>query len=746
VTDSDAHKDDELVFLDEHEAGPVLEAPRKSWRILIVDDDPDVHSTTELALRNTLILNRPLSFLHAYSASQTRELLASETDIAVILLDVVMENEDAGLRLVKNIREDFGMSETRIILRTGQPGYAPEIDAIRDYDINDYKTKSELTRNKLYTTLTAAIRSFDQIRAINTSRRGLDMIVHASAELMALHGMRNFAAGVITQIAGLLGLRPEGLVCAQDAVDDEPHEKNGPTIIAAAGRHTDLINRPLSAIGNVALREALLRCMRERQNIYDENGTLLFFPSQASARGDVAAFVETHERLDEIDRRLLEVFCANVAVGFDNASLFSRLHAFAYYDQLSRLPNRTHFINQIDRRLANPDHASFVLGLVDIDHFAETNDALGHLFGDRLLQEVASRLKQSLGEQVTVARVAGDTFGLLGPADCISPSGVITLFQEPFRVDGQDLMVSATCGLLNLADSNTSGAEALKDTNIALKRAKQRSRGEVNFFTREMGVEIQERVMLLHALRQAFDNERLFLVYQPQIDLATNRVVGLEALIRWRADNGSFIAPDRFIPLAEHSGLIVNIGEWVLRVACHQQARLARMGYGHVRMAINVSVSQFRHPKFPFVLRRAIQDSGADPGCIELEITESMAMEEADFLLLTLNKIKENGITVAVDDFGTGFSSLSYLQRLAVDRLKIDRAFVNEITDSQRGSQIPEMVIQLGRRLGLSIIAEGVEDLAQAQRLLELGCHEAQGYYFARPMEVGPLIEWLQTH
>ncbi|WP_341678389.1 EAL domain-containing protein [Niveibacterium sp. SC-1] len=744
MTDSEAHKDDELVFLDEHESGPAIEAPRKSWRVLIVDDDPDVHSTTELALRNTLILNRPLSFLHAYSASQTRELLANEGDIAVILLDVVMENEDAGLRLVKNIREDFGMSETRIILRTGQPGYAPEIDAIRDYDINDYKTKSELTRNKLYTTLTAAIRSFDQIRAITTSRRGLDLIVHASAELMALHGMRNFAAGVITQIAGLLGLRPEGLVCAQDAMDEESPE-SGPTIIAAAGRHTALINQPLSSIADATLREGLLRCMRERQNIYDEAGTLLFFPSQASARGDMAAFLETDDRLDETDRRLLEVFCANIAVGFDNAALFSRLHAFAYYDQLSRLPNRTHFINQIDRRLANPDHAGFVLGLVDIDHFAETNDALGHLFGDRLLQEVATRLKQSLGSQVTVARVAGDTFGLLGPAERMSPSILIALFQEPFRVDGQDLMVSATCGLLNLADSNTSGAEALKDTNIALKRAKQRSRGEVSFFTRAMGIEIQERVMLLQALRHAFDNERLFLVYQPQVDLATRRVVGLEALIRWRAENGAFIAPDRFIPLAEHSGLIVNIGEWVLRVACHQQAWLARMGFGHVRMAINVSVSQFRHPKFPFVLRRAIEDSGADPACIELEITESMAMEEADFLLLTLNKLKENGITVAVDDFGTGFSSLSYLQRLSVDRLKIDRAFVNEITDSQRGSQIPEMVIQLGHRLGLSIIAEGVEDAAQAQRLQELGCHEAQGYHFARPMEIGPLLEWLQN-
>ncbi|WP_374510735.1 EAL domain-containing protein [Niveibacterium sp.] len=744
VSEAQNQPDDELEFIDdEPDAGGAAghEAPRKAWRVLIVDDDPDVHSTTVLALRNTQILHRPLHFLHTYSASQTRELLQHERDIAVILLDVVMENEDAGLRLVKTIREDHGMNETRIILRTGQPGYAPEIDAIRDYDINDYKTKSELTRNKLYTTLTAAIRSYEQIRTINASRRGLDMIVQASAELMALHGVRNFAAGVITQIAALLGLAPEGLVCAQEnnpSVDSGGEEV---TVIAAAGRYADLINRPLDSISDPDIRTALTRCLHDQRNLYDGPGTTLFF--QGNAHRDVAAFLDTRETLDDIDRRLLEVFCTNIAVGFDNAALFSRLHAFAYYDQLSRLPNRIHFITQIDRRLAAHDHADQILALVDLDHFAETNDALGHRFGDQLLQEVASRLKQAVGEQVIVARVSGDTFGLLGPSSQLSPSYIMGLFNDPFVIDGQELMVSITCGVLSLSDAGDSGGEALKDANIALKRAKQRNRGEINYFTREMSVEIQERVMLLQALRQAFDNERLFMVYQPQVNLATRKAIGLEALIRWRDDNGKFVPPDRFIPLAEHSGLIVNIGEWVMRVACHQQARLARAGYGHLRMAINVSVAQFRHPRFPYMLKRAIDDSGCNPACIELEITESMAMVEADFLLQTLDKLKESGITVAVDDFGTGFSSLSYLQRLKVDRLKIDRAFVNEITDAERGSKIPEMVIQLSHKLGLEVIAEGVEDVTQADLLLQLGCQEAQGYYFGRPMEPGALMEWL---
>ena len=738
---SDPKNGDELVFAQEEngKTGPQQVAQRPPWQVLIVDDDQDVHEATLLALRNTSILGRALTFLHAYSARQAHELLARHGEnVAVILLDVVMEQEDAGLKLVRAIREELGLRAVRIVLRTGQPGYAPEIEAIRDYEINDYKTKSELTRNRLYTTLTAAVRSYDQIRTIEASRRGLDLIVRASSELMALHGMRAFAAGVITQIAALLGLQADGVVCAQEDSTDPGQF----VVIAAAGRHAQMINRPLAEIDDAVIRAALDKCLRGQHNLYESKGSALFFPG--SPNRDVAAWVENASGLDGLDQRLLEVFCQNIAVGFQNAALFAKLHSAAYFDPLSRLPNRNHFINQIDRLLDNPGRDTHLLALLDVDQFAETNDALGHGFGDKLLLAIAQRLRASLTDDVAVARVAGDTFGLLGPAGHLAPSNLAGLFQEPFLIDGQEILVSVTTGLLNFSETGNSGLQALNDTNIALKRAKARNRGEVSYFTRDMGIESQERMLLLQALRLAFDNDRLFLVYQPQIALHTGRVVGVEALIRWRGEDGKFIPPDRFVPLAEHAGgLMIAIGEWVLRVACHQQARLAREGFGHLRVAVNVSAAQFRHARFPFQLRRAIEDSGADPSRIELELTESVAMEEGDFLIQTLQKLKETGITIAIDDFGTGFSSLSYLRRLAVDRLKIDRAFVNEITDSERGAQIPELVIRLGQGLGLIIVAEGVEDEEQAERLKLLGCHEAQGYHFGRPMEAGVLSEWL---
>ncbi len=733
--------EDDLVFIDETTPAvtqvPSLSAPNV-WRIMIIDDDADVHSATTFALGNLEMQNRPLEFLHAYSAAEAREMLRDEQDIAVILLDVVMEQEDAGLLLVRHIREVLGMSEARIILRTGQPGYAPEIDAIRDFDINDYKTKSELTRIKLFTTVTAAIRSYEQIRAINASRRGLDLIVRASTALMAQHGLENFAAGVITQIAGLLSLQPEGLLCAQ-----EDHQGGTGTliVIAAAGHYRDLINKPISAVHDRRIQLALVQAIGERKNIYGKDFTSLYFTGNAGRH--FTAFLNTGTELSEIDRRLLEVFCSNISVGLDNVELVTRLHNFAFYDTLTKLPNRTRLLEVLNDLLTGQSKGDMTLALVDIDHFAETNDALGHRFGDLLLLAITSRMQAMLGTDLTLARVGGDTFGLLGHGDRVNPQNILAQFDAPFRIDGQDVQLSSTVGLLRLADYDGNGSDALKDADIALKRAKLRQRAGHSYFSRSMGVDIRERVRMMYALRAAFEAGELFVVYQPEVDLAMRKPVGAEALLRWKTADGTFIPPDRFIPIAEYSGLIVEMGEWVMREACSELVRLRAAGHTEFMMSINVSQAQFRHPHFLESLTRALHDTGAPAQWVELEITESMAMEEPDLLVELLGLIKETGVSIAIDDFGTGFSSLSYLQRLNVDKLKIDRAFVTEITGSSRGSSIAEMVIQLGRNLGLRVIAEGVEDERQAQILTTLGCELAQGYLFSKPMPAPQLTAWL---
>jgi diguanylate cyclase (GGDEF)-like protein len=731
---------DDLVFLEEQAVAGAGSGGNAVWRVMIVDDDEDVHSTTTFALGNLDMQHRPLEFIHAYSAAQAREMLRDETDIAVILLDVVMEQEDAGLHLVRHIRETLKMSDVRIILRTGQPGYAPEIDAIRDFDINDYKTKSELTRIKLYTTVTAAIRSYEQIRAINSSRRGLDQIVRASTELMALHGVDDFARGVLAQAAGILGADTDGVLCAHEPGDQRAACLK---VMAGAGSFAALAGEVLTAAEDTRAAAALARAFTQRANIFEPEYAALYFGGKAGR--DFSAFLELARPLGDIEMRLFEVFCRNVAVGLENVELVSHLHDAAFYDQLSKLPNRTRLVELVDQTLAGRGRDA-TLALVDLDHFAETNDALGHQFGDMLLVAVATRLQANLGPELTLARIGGDIFSVLGASSAVNPEAILALFQDPFSIDGQDVQLSATLGLVRLAEHDGSGADALKDADIALKRAKSQQRTGHFYFSRSMGVEIRERVRMMHALRTGFAAGELFVVYQPQIDLASRRPVGAEALLRWQNGAGDFISPARFIPIAEYSGLIIDIGEFVLRAAFAELVRLREAGHRDFTMSVNVSQVQFRHPYFLAMLRSALEDSGAPPQYVELEITESMAMEEPDLLIQMLAEVKDTGVSIAIDDFGTGFSSLSYLQRLQIDKLKIDRAFVTEITGSARGSSIAEMVIQLGRNLGLSVVAEGVEDDRQAQILQALGCPMAQGFLFARPMSPPALYEWLGEH
>ncbi|MFZ6734695.1 GGDEF/EAL domain-containing response regulator [Undibacterium sp. Ji42W] len=737
--------EDDLVFLDEPDSDETAAAsrPAQTWRIMIIDDDPDVHSATTFALGSLEIQHRALSFLHAYSAAEARDILKNETDIAIILLDVVMEQEDAGLQLVSHIRKTLGLTDVRIILRTGQPGYAPEIDAIRDYDINDYKTKSELTRTKLYTAVTSAIRSYEQICAISASRRGLEMIIHASTELMALQGLQNFAAGVLVQIAGLLGLNTEGFVCARQVPVELQEESDDLYIIAATNMYLGSLNKPLEQLGIHATGDIVKRSLEARQSVFEAESTALYFNNVAQK--DFTLYLNTGLHLNEMDKRLLGVFCGNVSVGLDNVMLTSRLHNYAFYDPLTGLANRLKLLQTLNETLLTSlkNHSS--LSLIDIDHFAETNDALGHQFGDQLLYSVAQRLVANFGEHCQLARVGSDTFALLGDENLVHPDKILALFNSPFDVDQQEVQLSATIGLIKLDDYDSDGSEALKDTNIALKRAKMNRRGGYEYFTRNMGVEIRERVLLMHALRAAFEQKKLFLVFQPQIDMRDGRVLGAEALLRWKTDEGKFIPPDQFIPIAEYSGLIVDIGEWVLRTACLELVHLRSLGYTNFQMAINVSQVQFSHPLFMQSLNKALADTQVPPQYVELEITESMAMKDPELLIKTLHQIKQLGMSISIDDFGTGFSSLSHLQKLDVDKLKIDRAFVNEIQKNPNEGSIAKMIVQLGKNLGLSIIAEGVESEMQANTLLSYDCHIAQGYLYSKPLSRDDLHTWLAS-
>lgn len=713
---------------------------RPPWQILVVDDDPDVHESTAFGLRGMLIEGRSLELVHAVSAAQAIEILRQTDDIAVILLDVVMETDHAGLETIAVIRGELAMANVRIILRTGQPGQAPEIDTIRRYDINDYKTKSELSRTKLYTVLTAAIRSYDQLRRVDANRQGLEKIIVASNQFIAEQGIVSFAEGVITQIAGLVGIDPEGIVCASSTAKSA-NAGQVYLVIAAAGRFANLIHRHITDIDDPSIVASLTQCLRERRNQLTKRSVTLFFPGHGDS--DFAAFVYSADPLREVDMQLLQVFCTNIALCASNVLLVTRLREYAFVDRLLGLPNRTAFIERIDAAIKDKSITGMVIGLLDIDHFAATNDMFGYVYGDLLLAAVARRFVDTLSDQCLLARVAGDSFGVFGHDELINPQVIDAMLEEPFEIEGIQRPVTLRMGFARCDATAANGHELYKNASIALKRAKESGQSQSEYYSAEVGVLTRERTRLLHGLQSAFNQERLFVVYQPQVALDSGKPVGIEALLRWCNDEGQFVPPDQFIPVAEQSGLIVPIGAWVLRSALHDMGRLLTGGVQGIRMAVNVSSIQFAQPQFLAMLDNALHDTGIPPECLELEITESVAVLGMERVVTLMKQIKARGIAIAIDDFGTGFSSLSYLDRLPADRLKIDRAFVSSLDSPRVGGRIAEMIVPLGRRLGMRVLAEGVENEAQADILRALGCDEAQGYLYAKPMLIDDLIAWL---
>ncbi len=711
----------------------------KSWRVLITDDEKDVHSATAFALRNTEILGRPLEFFHAYSGQEAMTLLKEVKDIAVILLDVVMETPNSGLDLVHIIRHELGIHDARIILRTGQPNQAPEIEIIRDYDINDYKLKSELNQTKLYAALTTAIRSYNQIRAIEAGKKSLDMIVRASSELLTQKGLNNFAQGVIIHLSGLLSIPPEGLICVRRK--NSPEEDNHIQIIAAAGQYCSLIDHYLTDLNESDAKSLLIQCLDNHCNVFHKRGLALYLGSDS--RGDMSCFVMSSGMISDIDQQLLEIFCSNISVCADNLTLVDKLSHYAYHDLLVDLPNRNALTEKIDKALNNGETSDYSLALIGIDNFAEINATLGQGYGDKLLKAIGNRLNEAYSTPCSVARVGGDTFGVLGPSSHIQPDQLLTSFIQHFDIEHEQQTVVATAGIVPLNEIEGKGQEAIKDASIVLKLAKHQNRGETVMFNNTMLTDAKNRLDLLKSLRLAFEENKLFLAYQPKFNLKKNKVTGFEALLRWKNLEGELISPQDFIPIAEQSGLIIRLGEWVLRKAAIKMKELLNAGWDDIHICVNFSVAQLTHSNALETLDKVITDIDIDPRYIELELTESIAMENVQSVIKRLKKIKEKGFSLSIDDFGTGFSSLSYLQRMPIDRLKIDQSFIHT-SNTEHGREIVEMIIHLGRTLGLCVVAEGVEKPMQVDLLKELNCEEVQGFLYAMPMPDEELNIWLE--
>lgn len=731
---------DNFLFIDDSDEAETLECgERKSWQILIVDDDPEIHSVTQLALSDLIVLGRNLEYFHAFSGESACQILKDNKDIVLVLLDVVMESDDAGLKVVKYIRETLNRQDIRIVLRTGQPGYAPEESVIKEYDINDYKTKTELTRRKLVTTVYAAIRSYQQISSVNANREGLEKIVSGASSLLEFHSIAEYTQGTLKQLSHLLDQNADCLFCARGQGIIDNADDLSLYIIAQQGFSTFLTNQKLLTLKDEQISHQIKTCYTQKTSEYFEDSICLYL-----ARGGNRAviYIKLQEPINEIQKQLLDVYLTGISIGYENVHLFQKLNHAAYKDLLTGLPNRLEFVRMLET-FSIEGQDNDIAALIDLKHFSDINDALGQDVGNQLLVAVAERLK-SLSCSCKVARVGADVFGIIGSDSCLTPAALMKLFEQPFTAGEQNLPINVCLGLCNKEHANSSGVKVLNQINIALNLAKKQRVAHFAFYNPEMEDETQWRLNMIRQLRSDFAENRLELWYQPQLSLSTGKVIGAEALLRWRTVDGNFISPAVFIPLAEYSGLIIEIGDWVVNQACAYIKKLEQQAHDNITISVNVSIPQFRSGNFVETVLTAIEKHHVLPNKLELEITESILMDDPQVVIDALVELKNKGISIALDDFGTGFSSMSYLQNLPLDRLKVDRAFINNITKEGQ-SIIAETIINLGKKMNLKVIAEGIEKAEQQSRLVELGCDEVQGFYYAKPMPEEQFLQLLEN-
>jgi len=731
---------DDFLFIDDSDEDEILtNGNGETWKVLIVDDDPEIHSVTQLALSDLVVLGKNLEYIHAYSGRDACQLIEEHLDIVLVLLDVVMETDDAGLNVVKHIREKLQRQDIRIVLRTGQPGYAPEESVIKDYDINDYKTKTELTRRKLVTTVYAAIRSYQQIHSVNQNRIGLEKIISAAAELLELHSIREYAEGVLTQL-NLLSDSQSSVFCARGLGIIEGTDDLSLHVLGQIGHSKALIDQKISSIDDKLLQERISSGFTQKKNNYGSDFSVLYL---ASGGYRAVIYLQLEQELTKIQAQLIEVFLSNVAIGYENVHLFQKLRNAAYRDWLTELPNRLEFVNLLDR-FSQSEEPELVAALIDINHFSDINDGLGQDLGNKLLLAVTERLKE-LGKDCQFARVGADVFGVIGPADCVNPETLMSLFHRSFTAGEQCLPVTACFGLCSKKSAGSQGVKVLNQINIALNLAKKSSHENFDYYKQEMEDETLWRLGMIRQLRTDFADNRLELWYQPQLSLVTGKVIGAEALLRWRTAEGKFISPAVFIPLAEYSGLIIEIGDWVINQACKQIKVLEQQKFDHVGISVNVSIPQFKRDNFVNSIIQATINHDVKPSKLELEITENILMDEPQVVIDALVRLKEEGISIALDDFGTGFSSMSYLQKLPLDRLKVDRAFITDIAEPGQ-SLIADTIINLGKQMNLKVIAEGIEEEAQQAHLIAQGCDEVQGFFYAKPMPADEFLTFLRNN
>jgi diguanylate cyclase (GGDEF)-like protein len=708
-----------------------------AWPILIVDDDKAVHTVISFSLATATILDRGVRLLHAYSAQEAIAILKAEPRISVILLDVVMETETAGLDLVRTIRQELKRDTVRIIVNTGQPGQTTELEALNRYDINDFRIKTELTHNRLLSTLTIAIRSFIQLERMEATRLELTQMVGNSADLFSERSIARFTSGILLQLHRFIPDLVSGLILGKNPKSTVPQL----SILAATGAFTDLIGQTLDQITDLETANALRRALSDGVTRFESHRTVM--PVRMPSGQTAIVLLTSDHDLDLADQRLIGLFAINTAIGFDNVQLFEHTQELAFTDQLTGLANRTRFLELGNVALKRAD--PIALFLVDLDGFQLVNDGLGSDIGNQVLSQIGRLICNAIRDAISVARLSGDLFAIMAPAGSEDRIDSILLalascIEDPLTLAGMTIPLAATIGFT--VGVGIDAISMLQQASIALKQGKRSLRGGATRFMPAMDEALRTHMELIAQLRGAMAGNHFHAFLQPIVRLSDGKLMGAEALMRWIAPSGRMIPPDSFIRAAEDSGMIVALGDWMICEVCRLITDFDNQGLPPLRIAVNVSMRQFREAGFVGRVDEILRGHRVSPDRLIIEITESALMADYTGLIEALKALRKMGVGLSIDDFGTGYSSLSYLLNLPVTKLKIDKSFIAEIDRRRESRAIASMIVTMAKELGVGVVAEGVETTGQAAVLMALKCDEAQGWLYAKAMSAKDFAEF----
>jgi diguanylate cyclase (GGDEF)-like protein/PAS domain S-box-containing protein len=853
-------------------AEPVSFHEIEPWKIAVVDDDQDVHAVTRLVLSGFRYKDRPIKILNAYSGAEARKLLKQESDIAVVLLDVVMETEHAGLDIVKYIREEINDSLMRIILRTGQPGQAPEGKVISEYDINDYKEKSELSAQSLVTSVTAALRGYDDlitIQELASSNESLEQQVRErTAELTAsnrvlqhqqallaeaqkIASIGNYEWNLSTQrmfwsdqVFRILG-KPAGSVAPSlddllQAVPEQERELVQAALQAAISEHEPFdfehsIRRADGTIAYVhqqgevhfqtdgqALRlVGILQDVTQRHRaeetmrklsaaveqtadsvmITDADGLIEYVNAaftkmsgynSSEVLGKTPRILKSEQMPDIFYRRLWSVILKGevfsdvminkrkdgtqyheartitpqkdprgkvthfIATGRDISDqivIQERIQHLAHHDALTGLPNRILLLDRLEQAMTRSKWRSRHVAILfmDMDRFKVINDTLGHATGDELLKAMAQRLAGCVRDGDTVARLGGDEFSIvlndIASREDIErrAQAVLDAAKVPFVIEGRELFVTTSIGISMYPQDGDNSQVLLKRADVAMYNAKVRGKNNFQFYTDRDEADELKRLSLETGLRRALEREEFFLVFQPQVEATTRKINCLEALLRWRRPDGEIVQPINFIGLLEETGMIQAVGDWVMFKACSEVQAMRQEGRFPCRVAVNISLHQFRQQGFVRRVREVLRQTGLPAEALELEITEGVLVDDVKEATQILEELNAIGVRLSIDDFGTGYSSMHYLRRLPFDTIKIDKSFIDGLPHNKDDCAIVTAIITLAHSMELEVVAEGVETREQFAFVSSQGCQLIQGYFFSPPVSFEAVAALVQT-